>query len=78
MLTHYESGGKEKKGWDQLQELEGRLGILPKTFTSSDQDPMERAVFGISVFLKDWRFSGKAAKDIEPHIYRIQICHSLA
>ena len=63
-VDHYESGGKNKLGGDQLKELEDRLGPLPKTWISTARSD---GVSGIRYFLvpRGLAFRGKAAKDID-------------
>src|SRR4029077_4894109 len=47
-VDHYESGGKNKIGREQLRELEARLGPLPKTWISSARSD---GISGIRYFL---------------------------
>lgn len=63
-VDHYIKAGKEKKGADQLQELETRLGVLPPTWTSSSRTD---GFSGIRYFLvpRGFAFRGQVAKDIE-------------
>lgn len=63
-VDHYLSGQKEKKGGDQLKELEDKLGVLPPTWISSARTD---GISGIRYFRVPrglaWR--GQVAKDIE-------------
>ena len=63
-VDHYESGGKEKKGYDQLLELEERFGKLPDTFISSARSDGKSGIryFRVPKGLS-WR--GKASTDID-------------
>ena len=63
-VDHYVSGGKEKRGGDQLNALEQRLGILPETWISSARTD---GVSGIRYFRvpRGLAFRGKIDKDIE-------------
>lgn len=63
-VDHYTSGGKEKRGGDQLSLLEQRLGFLPATWISSARND---GVSGIRYFRvpRKLAFRGKIDKDIE-------------
>lgn len=63
-VDHYTSGGKEKRGGDQLSALEERLGVLPATWISSARND---GVSGIRYFRvpRGLAFRGKIDKDIE-------------
>jgi P4 family phage/plasmid primase-like protien len=63
-VDHYTSGGKEKRGGDQLKTLEERLGILPATWISSARTD---GTSGIRYYRvpRGLAFRGKIDKDIE-------------
>lgn len=63
-VDHYTSGGKEKRGGDQLQALEQRLGVLPATWISSARTD---GTSGIRYYRvpRGLAFRGKIDKDIE-------------
>lgn len=63
-VDHYTSGGKEKRGGDQLMALEARLGVLPKTWISSARSD---GVSGIRYYRvpRGLAFRGQVDKDIE-------------
>lgn len=63
-VDHYTSGGKEKKGGDQLQALEDQLGVLPETWISSARTD---GTSGIRYYRvpRGLAFRGKIDKDIE-------------
>ena len=63
-VDHYTSGGKEKRGGDQLMALEESLGVLPPTWISSARTD---GISGIRYFRvpKGLAFRGKVDKDIE-------------
>lgn len=63
-VDHYASGGKEKKGGDQLLALEQSLGSLPETWISSARTD---GTSGIRYFRvpRGLAFRGKVDKDIE-------------
>lgn len=63
-VDHYESGGKQKLGGDQLAELENKFGPLPETWISSARTD---GISGIRYYRvpKGLGFRGKAAKDID-------------
>lgn len=63
-VDHYTSGGKEKRGGDQLDSLEQRLGTLPETWISSARTD---GLSGIRYFRvpRGLAFRGKIDKDIE-------------
>lgn len=63
-VDHYDSGDKEKRGGDQLRELEARLGVLPDTWVSSARSD---GVSGIRYFRvpRGMAFRGQVDKDIE-------------
>lgn len=63
-VDHYTSGGKEKKGGDQLTALESRLGVLPDTWISSARTD---GTSGIRYYRvpRGLAFRGKIDKDIE-------------
>lgn len=63
-VDHYTSGGKEKRGGDQLAALEIQLGTLPETWISSARTD---GVSGIRYFRvpRGLAFRGKIDKDIE-------------
>lgn len=63
-VDHYESGGKQKRGGDQIAELESRFGKLPDTWISSARGD---GVSGIRYYRvpRGLSFRGKAAKDID-------------
>lgn len=63
-VDHYRKGDKDKKGGEQLQELEDRLGPLPATWISSSRTD---GVSGIRYFRvpRGFAFRGQVAKDIE-------------
>ena len=63
-VDHYESGGKDKKGGDQLRDLEERFGPLPDTYISSARAD---GISGIRYFRVPGglAFRGKASKDID-------------
>jgi P4 family phage/plasmid primase-like protien len=63
-VDHYVSGGKEKRGRDQLTALENRYGALPPTWISSARTDGRS---GIRYFRvpRGLAFRGKIAKDID-------------
>lgn len=63
-VDHYTSGGKDKRGGDQLAALENQLGVLPWTWISSARTD---GVSGIRYFRvpRGLAFRGKIDKDIE-------------
>jgi P4 family phage/plasmid primase-like protien len=63
-VDHYEKGGRDKKGFDQLKALEEKLGVLPETWISSARTDGKS---GIRYFRvpRGLAFRGQAAKDIE-------------
>lgn len=63
-VDHYTSGGKQKRGGDQLALLEQRLGTLPPTWISSARND---GISGIRYFRvpRKLAFRGKIDKDIE-------------
>jgi P4 family phage/plasmid primase-like protien len=63
-VDHYESGGKNKLGYDQLEDLERKYGPLPPTAISSARSDGKS---GIRYFLvpRGLAFRGQAAKDID-------------
>jgi len=63
-VDHYVSGDKEKKGGDQLKELEISLGSLPPTWISSARTD---GISGIRYFRvpRGMAFRGQVDKDIE-------------
>ena len=63
-VDHYESGGKNKLGGDQLAALEAKFGPLPQTWISSARSD---GISGIRYFLvpRGLAFRGKADKDID-------------
>lgn len=63
-VDHYQSGNKDKKGGNQLQELEAKFGKLPETWTSSSRTD---GFSGIRYFRvpRGLAFRGQVAKDIE-------------
>lgn len=63
-VDHYTSGGKEKRGGDQLQALEDQLGVLPETWISSARTD---GTSGIRYYRvpRGLAFRGKIDKDIE-------------
>ena len=63
-VDHYTSGGKDKRGGDQLVALEQNLGVLPPTWTSSARID---GISGIRYFRvpRGLAFRGKIDKDIE-------------
>ena len=63
-VDHYTSGGKEKRGGDQLKALEEKLGVLPETWISSARTD---GTSGIRYYRvpRGLAFRGKIDKDIE-------------
>lgn len=63
-VDHYASGGKEKRGGDQLKALEEKLGVLPETWISSARTD---GTSGIRYYRvpRGLAFRGKIDKDIE-------------
>jgi P4 family phage/plasmid primase-like protien len=63
-VDHYMSGNKNKKGGDQLAELEAKLGPLPDTWTSTARAD---GISGIRYYRvpRGLAFRGQIAKDIE-------------
>lgn len=63
-VDHYRKGDKEKKGGEQLGELENQLGPLPATWISSARTD---GVSGIRYFRvpRGMAFRGQVAKDVE-------------
>lgn len=63
-VDHYRKGDKDKKGGDQLKELEARLGELPDTWISSARTD---GISGIRFFRvpRGMAFRGQIDKDIE-------------
>jgi P4 family phage/plasmid primase-like protien len=63
-VDHYQSGDKQKKGGDQLKELESQFGPLPPTWISSSRTD---GISGIRYFKvpRGMAFRGQVAKDIE-------------
>lgn len=63
-VDHYHSGDKVKKGGDQLEVLENRLGPLPATWISSAR---KDGISGIRYFRvpRGMAFRGQVDKDIE-------------
>lgn len=63
-VDNYTSGGREKRGGDQLSSLEDQLGVLPKTWISSARDD---GISGIRFFRvpRGMAFRGQIDKDIE-------------
>lgn len=63
-VDHYAKGNKNKKGGDQLQVLQARLGLLPNTWTSSSRTD---GISGIRYYKvpRGLAFRGQIDKDIE-------------
>lgn len=63
-VDHYKSGQKDKRGFDQLTELEGKFGLLPTTWISSSRVDGKS---GIRYFRvpRGYAYRGKIADDIE-------------
>lgn len=63
-VDHYKAGEKDKRGYDQLKELEAQLGKLPETWISSSRTDGKS---GIRYFLvpRGFAYRGKIASDIE-------------
>lgn len=63
-VDNYESGGKTKKGGEQLAALEDRLGVLPPTWISTAR---RDGISGIRYYRvpRGLGFKGKIDKDIE-------------
>lgn len=63
-VDNYTSGGREKRGGDQLASLEDRLGVLPATWISSARTD---GISGIRYFRvpRGLAFRGQIDKDIE-------------
>lgn len=63
-VDHYRKGDKEKKGGEQLAELENQIGALPATWISSARTD---GISGIRYYRvpRGMAFRGQVAKDVE-------------